>query len=30
MTRLAVWCESKHPWVTFPEGRKQHPRQSEG
>ena len=26
----AVWCESKHPWVRFPEGCKQHPQQSEG
>jgi len=24
----AVWCESKHPWVTFPQGCKLHPQQS--
>ena len=24
----AVWCESKHPWVIFPEGCKPHPQQS--
>jgi hypothetical protein len=25
----AVWCESKHPWVTFPAGCQQHAQQSE-
>lgn len=24
-----VWCESKHPWVTFPAGCELHPQQSE-
>jgi hypothetical protein len=24
----AVWCESKHPWVSFPTGCKQYPQQS--
>jgi hypothetical protein len=23
----AVWCESKHPWVKFPAGCQEHPRQ---
>jgi hypothetical protein len=21
--RIAVWCESKHPWLTFPMGMRQ-------
>jgi hypothetical protein len=25
--QFAVWCESKHPWVVFPEACEQHPQQ---